>query len=562
MVLFVEENSVVCPSWQKEDVSIMNQPVPDELISAYFDGEVTPDERSQVEQWLDAMPELRQQLDDTSKLSALLHSFPRETAPSELATIVQRKIASVVQAPSVSPSTNSRSLRREWTAFGVGILATMASLVLFVRMTERFGPASSRVASDSDHYTTSAPGPKKDQLSKSLASNSAPVDRNESMDSETVLDSGSSITRENHLTVRGVVPSDLAEGLGRSVNAQNKDRNENSTILPETEMSWPETQEKNGDFLQQLKTGDVFVTKVADLSNTVIVVDFTVVDIVREANDLKLVLQKRLLHQLENTDESLTAKQRIASAEKESEKKSPNSDDLQVFFIRAPGEELAGAIDEFSRNHPDLNWAPGLPIELPQLAAGNEEFGSVNKSLNDQPVSKTDDSDMESKAVTAEAELVYGAFLARNSVVPSTPVADSNLSTSQNGIRENAPTRVASRMRRNDSNAKPDAKVQKTESVDGTLQLNPSRRGYFQVSSQNPASASQALNSTQNNSTLPLLAGSPQPSTNNGVIMNGIGGANQLRYWNSLPNNENRNSRLVKMLIVLKSDQSAVSRTP
>ena len=561
MVLFVEENPVVCPSWQKEDVSIMNQPVPDELISAYFDGEVTPDERSQVEQWLDAMPELRQQLDDTSKLSALLHSFPRETAPSELATIVQRKIASVVQAPSVSPSTNSRSLRREWTAFGVGILATMASLVLFVRMTERFGPESSRVAGDSDHFTTSAPGPKKDQLSKSLASNSAPVDRNESMDSKTVLDSGPSITRENHLTVRGVVPTVLAEGL-RSVNAQNKDRIENSTILPETEMSWPETQVQNGNFLEQLKTGDVFVTKVADLSNTVIVVDFTVVDIVREANDLKLVLQKRLLHQLENADDSSTMKQRIASAEKESEKKSPNSDDLQVFFIRAPGEELAGAIDEFSRNHPDLNWAPGLPIELPQLAAGNEEFGAVKKSLNNQRVSKTDDSDMESKVVTAEAELAYGAFLARNSVVPSTPVADSNLSTSQYGIRENTQTRVASRMRRNDSNAKPDATVQKTESVDETRQLNPSRRGYFQVSSQNPASASQALNSTQNNSTLPLLAGSPQPSANNGVIMNGIGGASYLRYWNSLPNNENRNSRLVKMLIVLKSDQSAGSRTP
>jgi len=560
LVLFVEENPVVCPSWQKEDVSIMNQPVPDELISAYFDGEVTPDERSQVEQWLDAMPELRQQLDDTSKLSALLHSFPRETAPSELATIVQRKIASVVQAPSVSPSTNSRSLRREWTAFGVGILATMASLVLFVTMTERFGPESSRVAGDSDHFTTSAPGPKKDQLSNSLASNSAPVDRNESMDSETVLDSGPSITRENHLTVRGVVPTVLAEGL-RSVNAQNKDRIENSTILPETEMSWPETQVQNGNFLEQLKTGDVFVTKVADLSNTVIVVDFTVVDIVREANDLKLVLQKRLLHQLENADDSSTMKQRIASAEKESEKKSPNSDDLQVFFIRAPGEELAGAIDEFSRNHPDLNWAPGLPIELPQLAAGNEEFGAVKKSLNDQRVSKTDDSDMESKVVTAEAELAYGAFLARNSVVPSTPVADSDLSTSQYGIRENTQTRVASRMRRNDSNAKPDATVQKTERVDETRQLNPSRRGYFQVSSQNPASASQALNSTQNNAKLPVLAG-PQPSANNGVIMNGIGGASYLRYWNSLPNNENRNSRLVKMLIVLKSDQSAGSRTP
>ena len=44
----------------------MNHPVPEELISAYFDGEVSPDERGEIERSLESSSELRQQLDETS----------------------------------------------------------------------------------------------------------------------------------------------------------------------------------------------------------------------------------------------------------------------------------------------------------------------------------------------------------------------------------------------------------------------------------------------------------------------------------------------------------------
>ena len=65
-------------------------PVSDELLSAYFDGEASPEERAAVEQLLDGSVASRRELDEIAQLSALLHSFPREAAPVELASHIQR----------------------------------------------------------------------------------------------------------------------------------------------------------------------------------------------------------------------------------------------------------------------------------------------------------------------------------------------------------------------------------------------------------------------------------------------------------------------------------------
>ena len=120
----------------------MNPQVPDELLSAYFDGEASPEERAVVEQLLDGSVASRRELDEIAQLSALLHSFPREAAPVELASRVQREtdqlpLAEQQPVASVAPV---RSLRREWMAACLGAVATAAALLLMVNLVDR--PAS------------------------------------------------------------------------------------------------------------------------------------------------------------------------------------------------------------------------------------------------------------------------------------------------------------------------------------------------------------------------------------------------------------------------------------
>lgn len=63
----------------------------DELISAFLDGELAPQERAQVEKWLAESPELRQLHDDLSALGGSLRSLPRYQLDRNLGDIVLRR---------------------------------------------------------------------------------------------------------------------------------------------------------------------------------------------------------------------------------------------------------------------------------------------------------------------------------------------------------------------------------------------------------------------------------------------------------------------------------------
>ncbi len=54
------------------------------LVSAYVDGEVTPEERRQVERWLREDPELQKEYLELVQLRRLLRSLPPRRAPEDL----------------------------------------------------------------------------------------------------------------------------------------------------------------------------------------------------------------------------------------------------------------------------------------------------------------------------------------------------------------------------------------------------------------------------------------------------------------------------------------------
>ncbi|MBS0261577.1 MAG: hypothetical protein JSS02_06425 [Planctomycetes bacterium] len=66
----------------------MSNEISEELLSAYFDGELTVKERTRVEQWLQTNPEGKQALADFRRLSRVFEGLPRQEVPQEFAAEV------------------------------------------------------------------------------------------------------------------------------------------------------------------------------------------------------------------------------------------------------------------------------------------------------------------------------------------------------------------------------------------------------------------------------------------------------------------------------------------
>jgi hypothetical protein len=113
----------------------------EELISAYLDGELLPEERERVEGWLAESPDLRQLHDDLLALRAGMQALPRKKLERDLSSSVVRRAASAMSRSAGGDSSivkvvpGSRNLwergsnvrRLLWPA-----LAVAAALVLLI----------------------------------------------------------------------------------------------------------------------------------------------------------------------------------------------------------------------------------------------------------------------------------------------------------------------------------------------------------------------------------------------------------------------------------------------
>jgi anti-sigma factor RsiW len=595
-----------------------NHLVPEDLISAYFDGEVTADERRQVEELLESSAEFRQQLDETAKLSGLLHSFPREAAPAGLVSRVQHAIEGLASTPPrlapspATPRAPSKNWRREWTAFGVGILATMASLLLVVSLHSTNSTRSTwsneglvldspipgletRASRGSERgLARSAPAPTlaeaRDEgtqpmaklmggMRGSMGGGAIAADAMSGGSGRSRGDIGDNSPATAASRFTGSDKAKLSEqdssmstadvSLAASDEEQpslaNRSRDENSGMANNGMVSL-HTQSQS-EFLESLNNGDVIVPRIADPTNTVAVVDFIVVDIVRSADELKVLLQKHAFQQLETDDDRTFAKPQLNPGANElGDQKGDRADDLQVVFVRAPGDQLAAAIDELMKNHPDLyrNWAPQLPIELPQnLAfAGTEPLKKRTEPMNAADGENGADpsaAQEESNAALAEAELAVGTLLARNSAV--NPTSESFLGREPPAVAADSsePPTGLGREAKQAAVMRPQAGASAVpgDSNRRALRVNQNGQGYFRVS-------------VQNQPPIPLAAQLTPPVPNNAAPItilpvppaNSFQGTKSIRMKNAVAPQDSRNSRFVKMLIVLKSESSAAALVP
>lgn len=564
----------------------MDRPVPDELISAFFDGEVSPEERLEVERLLETSHEFRQQLDDTSKLSALLHSFPREAAPADLVDNVRQQVENAVLSPSpVTPSTvvpvARRSLRREWTAFGGGILATVVPLVLFVVL----NAGSDHLPMNPDPmYPSTESKQFKAPAAVQLAEQEKLMQQADALEVAGTFDAPQAMPAMKRLAPRDEMPVE-GYSLSRATKSEKPSAKDAATAPQAAEMAVTAAPAAiaaeaglefadvgmnqvhlNTGFLWNLSNGDVVVPKIADPDNTVAVVDFVVVDMVRDMNELMLLLQKRAVRPLEeqsNADQgNRDATKQNYEFKEEAKKKTSQSDEMQLIYVKAPGDQLAGAIEEFSRNHPDLNWSPQLPIELPSNPAIKDSENALAERLNlAQNKSDTKEDSLEDpEMVNMEADLAFDALIARNNSVTNTdglggalpqenatPLADSaGPRTDRRRLAGSPPTPVT-------APAQADVKSANGVAV-ATAQVQQNGQGYFRVAVQNQAQSRQGV------SPLSAAQNSPVPAIGNGTQMgNAFGSSNTPRYALGNSNYDGRGSRPVKMLIVLKSQQPAAS---
>jgi hypothetical protein len=116
----------------------MNGIDPQELISAYLDGELTPDERAEAERLLESSSQLRADLEDFSRLSDLIRALPRESAPPELAAAIRAKAEE--QSLLAARPVMRRSFRREIVSALVGGAVTAAAWLMMVQTHPTSGP--------------------------------------------------------------------------------------------------------------------------------------------------------------------------------------------------------------------------------------------------------------------------------------------------------------------------------------------------------------------------------------------------------------------------------------
>src|SRR5262249_10555183 len=109
----------------------MKHPYSEEILSAYVDGELTDQERAEVEHWLESSPGARERLEDFRGLSRLFASLPRTEVPQEFPT----RVLQLAERRMLLPEAGTRSTqRRRWVLAISGSLASAALLLICLQV--------------------------------------------------------------------------------------------------------------------------------------------------------------------------------------------------------------------------------------------------------------------------------------------------------------------------------------------------------------------------------------------------------------------------------------------
>ena len=439
-----------------------DRPVTDERLSAYFDGEASPAERAAVESLLDDSLAARRELDEISQLSALLHSFPRESAPVELVANVQRQTDQIpLVTRAVTPAIPARSLRREWMAAISGAIVTAAALFVMASVVDPTGSRGLKTVAKNG--PTPASGLATDRALDEQIRFMAPAatERAEAMNRES--SGGMGTARYPTGVMDGTMASPLAMEAAPKMAGSTAGKAPAGDVVNDAPLVANTSPEglfdaqqsralgvnlmltdngavqnfsvNNPDFLNGLKVGEIyqFVPQVADNGSNVAVVDLQVLDVERGVDQMQVLLARNSIQPRLAGQSNSFEKQKAQQSRDQSK---GSGHEMVVVYSVGPGEQLAKTLEDMSR-HPDLfvGWSSQPPVQLPtgdELAALKEDaaINKDGKALADQP---TADKSSETKwseerqlamrrkeaaslddNLSDEAELALNALLVRN----------------------------------------------------------------------------------------------------------------------------------------------------
>ncbi|MFO1042010.1 MAG: zf-HC2 domain-containing protein [Planctomycetaceae bacterium] len=457
----------------------MNPQSSDELISAYFDGEVSPEERAAVERLLSENDDAQRELNETARLSALLHSFPRESAPADLAGKILQQ-TSQLEIPRVAQVHASRNVWRELRAALISAISTAAVLIVIWNVFDV--PNEGRPVAQMNH--TAAPSPvvvspsvlpprMADSLPEQQHFEIAKFDPMDSpVDQAKVGDAGMpaskggpapgpAVATQADVSIAGSFPAQKP-GIARKMAAHPASAapvpSPASAQLPATapreaaamaatDASIADIEELDTDvkfsndrFLEGLQAGKVlrYVPQPADPANNVAVVDLQVVDVDRGLTEIQVMLQKHSIRKIADDTNRDGKSRQQAKDSKESE-----SDELVFIYAFAPGERLALALQDVTL-HPDLfpKWTPSQPLQIAANLAPTP-FADLEKSDEKKGPEKSGNGAnadaVQSKAKMereiAESQMAVQALALRNSYQANSTNSIMNSIQQSNGLK-------------------------------------------------------------------------------------------------------------------------------
>ena len=332
---------------------MMKQPVSDEILSAFVDGELTSDERAEVERWLERNPQARETVDGFRRLSGLFETMARSEVPAEFPIeVLQRAERKMLLADAGSASRQKRA--RRWLLALAAPIAVAAMLVFIVRPLIR-GPAAPERGADVARRRNADRAP---PIAEQVASDEAPRIAASSHAAEWSSMSGDS-------------PASLTAGAA-SRNSGDEDDPRLATIIDDI-------RESSGE----QAVVSVMRMYVADRAQGMVLLQDVLSD--------KLVI-------IDDADESEARMRDKGRAGADRKRKAavagaPHSAQNEALYVVAEPEQVIAAFREIlARDNPGLRLAVEAPIEVASLdAASRKELEDVTRAVELHLARRLDD---------------------------------------------------------------------------------------------------------------------------------------------------------------------------
>ncbi|MCH7687509.1 MAG: hypothetical protein IH899_12640 [Planctomycetes bacterium] len=379
-----------------------------ELLSAYNDGETSPEEFAIVERLLETSAEARRELDEIGELSDLLHSLPRQTAPVELAPSVlscaeQESLLPTLADSAESAESSSPQVSR--LRLATGLLTVAAALLLVV-------------------FLVNKPVPD-------------PSDSTQIVQQRNLEQADESAERSAAIATAKAAAADQSATGGKLVDAAGSPQTLSATESKADIRSFSKSA-LNASRLRDVQIGDV-IPYFAVARNQVAVLEVTVIDVQKAVGITQLLLERNQIPQISEptttriTQGTLNTEQTLKPAVQTQK----TTGGLFAVYIESSESQLAETMEQLRQEGilADLKLRP--PVELSQVKlADSDSVAEANvrsQQKQEQAAGTLADAVTRGRLLQVKRIVLSAAFASPN----AQPQAADKLSSKNKSIKDN-----------------------------------------------------------------------------------------------------------------------------